>query len=157
MSYKAPDHHGNAEYRQYMEIPQSQVSAIIASEEPTVPDGLVDFGKRRYAQLVYTVNPVTLSGDVIIDNSGVETRIDITNQLLSAEHGLMSIYVIEDGNLTWHAESLPGMPLSASFWRAKQIEQIEVSQDSSTTRITWANGNADFINQGDQISSLTYF
>ena len=156
MPYKAPHHHGNAEQRHWFEIPLTQVSGLIAEEEPTYPQGLIGHDERRYAQYVYQVNatPLTLSGDVDIDRSALEALIEETNLRLDSVNthltsGIidpaLAKYIEEAGNKIWIAEAAPGTVLASATWRIKEIEEID-SGSLITTSIKWADGNSNFDN-----------
>ena len=150
--YKRPHHHGNAEYGTWWEIPLSSVSAFISQEEPTIPQGAEEYVQRRYAEYVYVVNslPVTLSGDLTIDNSNLEALVTETNNLLTdmISGGIvdkaMGKYIEENNNFIWVAESAPGTPLNAPLWRIKQIEETMVGL-CEYTRITWAGGSDAYV------------
>ena len=167
MPYDPTVHHGNAHYRSWMQVPVSAVVDIIADEEPTNLQGCALSGA-RYAQLVYQVNstPLSLSGDVNVDNSTLEGLVSGTNERLDdiceklvsgvIKPGL-AIYIEEEGLFTWVAEAEAGTPLSASDWRIRQIEET-VSGSFETTRITWADGSKDFIHDAlPPLSGNTFY
>lgn len=160
MTYDPGCHFANAERRNFMEIPLSGVSGIIGEEEITNPNGLQDYGQRRYAQLTYVVNPVPveLSGDVMVDTSDLEAiNSDILNAILSGViDPALAVVVEEADDFTWVAESLAGTNRTSSLWRVKQVQTINSGSYISTI-IKWADGNGSFDNVATHpLSSLTF-
>ena len=58
--------------------------------------------------------------------------------------------VTVSGTTTYVAQAAIGSAQSSAVWRAKKIDE------SSGTVITWADGNANFDNQADDLASLSY-
>lgn len=160
MAYHPATHLGSAERRRFVEIPLSDVQDILDQEEPTYPDTMEEADARRYAQLVYVVNPipVNVSGDINVDTGNLEEiNQDILNSILSGIiDPALAVVVEESGNFTWVAESLAGTDKAVTAWRVKQIETI-VNGALETTLITWADGNGNFDNSAvHPLSSLSF-
>jgi len=166
MAYEACLENGNANYRSWIEVDPAAAAAAEFS-------GAIPLSGKKYAQCVYSVNPSTISlsgltlSGLTIDNTAVISGIELTNELLaliSSDVETLKINiangVIEpalarrievSGGITWLADAQPGTLLSASLWRAKQITEI-----GAVTDIQWADGNGNFDNAADSLSSLTY-
>jgi len=161
MAYNPCVENGNANYRSWIEVDPAAVSG----DEFT---GGIPLSGKRYAQIVYTANPATISlSGVTIDNSAVVSAIDETNTLLtiiSADVECLKSNVASgiiepalakrievSGGITWFAEAPAGSALSASVWRAKRITEA-----GAITDIQWADGNGNFDNAADNLSSLIY-
>jgi hypothetical protein len=160
MAYHPATHLGSAERRRFVEIPLSDLPDILSYEEPTNATTKEDGDRRRYAQLVYVVNPapVNLSGDVVIDTGNLEDiNSDILNAILSGIiDPALAVVVEESGDFTWVAEALAGTDRSSALWRVKQIEAIETG-NLITTEIKWADGNGNFDNTATHpLSSLSF-
>lgn len=129
MAYNPSVERGNAEYRSWLQLPET----ISLTEGGDIP--LQD---KKYAQLVYLV------GSDIAVSTPVSSIINNSSPALAQ-------YIEVVSNITYIAESQPGSELSASVWRCKKIEDL-----TSTVRITWADGNGNFDNAASSLNSLTY-
>jgi hypothetical protein len=149
MSYNPGAHYGSAERRSWKEIPLTDVSGIIAEEEPTNPKTNVDGDSRRYAQINEPLNtPIAISGMIIDDEiatlSGINS--DIRNATLSGQvNPAFATIIEEDGNLLWIAEAAPGSARGSSVWRVKQTEKINQGYYTGNN-VTWADGDGNFDN-----------
>jgi len=103
-------------------------------ENTTLVEGLsaTPFEDRKYAQLVYLVG-ATSSSPVVTDDSSLAVIIEV------------------DGDDTYIAEAIPGSLLASSVWRCKKVEV-----SGNTTKIIWADGNANFDNPADDLTNLSY-
>lgn len=169
MPYQPCAHHGFADQNSFWELPISDIPALTGQEEPTNPVDSKEI--RRYAHLVYQVNPVdvNLSGDVMIDTSSLEAInsdgfATLSSQMddlcTKANSGIidpaLSLSIEASGDFTWVAEALPGTALGDSAWRVKQIEDVTIN-DYQTVRLLWADGDGNFDNVATPpLSSLAY-
>ena len=72
MAYDKNTHHGYADQNSFWEMPISDIAALTGEEESTQVAGVGE--NRRFAHLMYQVNPSTLSlsGDVVVDTSTLD-------------------------------------------------------------------------------------
>lgn len=142
--------HGNAEYRSWAEIPSAWFPDEL-EEQPA-------WELRRYAKLVWIVNPLALSASTIdVDTSelqAIESIISADIRYIK-EYGnidrALAIYIETNGVSTFVGEAVPGSELTSSVWRCKCVEEA-----ATVTRIRWADGDAEFDNPADNIQSLNY-
>ena len=64
----------------------------------------------------------------------------------------LAAYIVEVGTSTYIAEAAPGTELTAARWRCKRV--VEISP--TITRVTWADGDADFNNTANNVATLNY-
>lgn len=161
MAYDPNAHHGFADQKSFMEVPKSDVPALTGDEEPT-PAVLGEV--RRYAHLVYQVNPtpISLSGGISVNTDVLETINADGFAVLSGQNDTgikdiaLALVVEAEGDFTWVAEALPGTTLGAASWRVKQLEDTTVGNFSTITTL-WADGNGNFDNIATSpLSGLTY-
>jgi hypothetical protein len=56
------------------------------------------------------------------------------------------------GTITYVASANPGTNIATSAWKVKKID----ATDANNVYITWANGNANFINPANNLGALSY-
>ena len=73
------------------------------------------------------------------------------SNLLKKVSKLTAKKITTSGNFTYVATAPAGSLQSSPVW---QVKRIEVS--GSDTIITWANGSPSFVNEAEDLTSLTY-
>lgn len=64
----------------------------------------------------------------------------------------MALKMVESGGYTYIGIAAPGTSQSDAKWQCKRIDETT----AGTTIITWADGNVNFDNTANNITSLTY-
>ena len=64
----------------------------------------------------------------------------------------MAVVIVKSGDYTFIAKALPGTAAATAAWQALCIDKSV----AGTTRITWADGDADFDNVATNIAGLSY-
>ena len=72
----------------------------------------------------------------------------VTLQRMNADN--MAVKITESGTSTYIGMSAPGTAESSALWQAYKVDT------SSGTKITWADGNANFDNIASDLTALTY-
>ncbi len=127
------DKHGRADYGSWAELNASQVQAITGQEG----DGSLPLQEQRFAQLVYAVNPTTISLTGAVITTAQEPYSTIIEPL--------------SPNATLIMKAAPGTEPAAPVW---QIQQVFTS--GSFTRVTWADGEAAFTKQATASGTYDY-
>ena len=162
MSYDKNTHHGYADQNSFWEMPITDIAALTGAEELT--NVAAPGENRRFAHLIYQVNPSTLSlsGDLMVNTDALEVINADGFATLSAQFdaGLkdiaLAVFVEAAGDFTWVAEALPGTTQGSASWRVKSLQDTTTGGTQTITTL-WADGNGNFDNIATSpLSGLTY-
>lgn len=166
MPYNVNRESGYAQRQNYMQINNTDVVAITGDEG----NNNIPVGNRKYAQLVYRVNPETIviSGALSANVVSVGLNADGTVQLsgdqlkvfdqeavdgINALNTVYSTIVRSSGDFKWVMKAKVGSGTSGdAIWQIKRVE----SDDDGNIDILWADGNTNYDNIASNYSSLTY-
>lgn len=99
-------------------------------------------GKYTGPSLIEAAEHAKISG---VDGKKVFVVDSFGNQV---SEGSLATKIITDSSNTYIAEAAPGTALTTAKWRCQKVD--------SAGNITWADGNANFDNQANDLISLTY-
>ena len=162
MAYDKNTHHGYADQNSFWEMPITDIAALTGVEEST--NVAAPGENRRFAHLIYQVNPssLSLSGDIMVNTDALEAINADGFATLSAQFdtGLkdiaFSVFVEASGDFTWVAEAVPGTAQASALWRVKRLQDTTTGGTQTITTL-WADGNGNFDNVATSpLSGLTY-
>ncbi len=132
MAYNSALNSGFADRKSWMEVDNAIIASdILPAEEATNLDRYnVDTAEdRRYAQLVYVVNPAGT------------TVVTIPDTVMTEENTYSSVIEETTSGDTYVAEAAPGTARGSALWRVKQIITTPGGSFNTTT-IKWAGTGA---------------
>ena len=162
MAYDKNTHHGYADQNSFWEMPISDIAALTGLEESTLVAAPGE--NRRFAHLIYQVNPSTLelSGNIMVDTDTLDAInadgfATLSGQLDTGIKDIALAVVVEAaGDFTWVADALPGTLQVSALWRVKSLQDTTIGGTQTITTL-WADGNGNFDNVATlPLSGLTY-
>ena len=108
---------------------------------------LFGLGREKYKEIIFSDITKVNAKDITMDHAELYAHINIAKTTnLTQNHALN---IATDATYTYIAEALPGTSTTTAAWRVKRIV-------TATGVTTWADGNANFDNLANSLTTLTY-